>query len=538
MKALRAVLANRDLVLLESAWASVSLVRWAQGILVALYAYAEAGATGVGVAALVRMLPATLLAPRLSVLADHHSRRLVLLASLVARTVLAAALTGVVWMDAPLAAVLTAAAAYGVADCLQRPTQAALLGVHARTPGELAAANSLWSMLDNLGFVVGAVLVGVLLTIGGPSGGFFACLLPLLVAVAAAAHLTPDVPPPPLPQEVGQDRPWEGGATIARDPQLRLLVGILGADMFVQAMLDVLLVIAALALLDMGEQGAGWLSTAWGIGGVVGGAVAAFLLARRRLAAGLIAGPVVSGLPLVAVGLFPDAALALVAMALVGLGFGMLEVMLLTLTQRLVAADMLGRVYGMQETVTAIAMALGSVAAAGIVGLAGAAGALIVVGALLPLLAISVRRRIRLLGRGDDIPEEVFRRLRSVPAFSTLPMVTVENLALRAKEQHVDAARDVVRQGEPGSAFYVIADGTVRVTEDGELRRLEHEGDFFGEIALMHRIPRTATVTAMVPTRLLVIDQDEFLAAVGAHPRTQHVLQEVASDRLSSPEAS
>ena len=119
--------------------------------------------------------------------------------------------------------------------------------------------------------------------------------------------------------------------------------------MFVQAIVDVLLVVAAITLLDMGEQGAGWLSAAWGAGGVLGGVVAAVLIGRRRLAGLMAGGLVLGGLWLVGA-VWPEAGAAVALFVALGLGFGVLEVTLLTLTQRLIPSDVLARVYGFQET--------------------------------------------------------------------------------------------------------------------------------------------------------------------------------------------
>src|SRR5690606_11574443 len=114
------------------------------------------------------MIPASLLAPRPALIAYSRARRAVLLVSLVAGLVLAAALWAAVLADCALGLVLTLASAYGVADALQKPTQAALLGVHACNPTELAAANTLWSMLDNAALPAGSLPVGVL---GAPRSG-------------------------------------------------------------------------------------------------------------------------------------------------------------------------------------------------------------------------------------------------------------------------------------------------------------------------------------------------------------------------------
>lgn len=534
MKLLRVVLGNRELARLELVWVAATLVRWALAILVALYAYRCGGPGAVGIAALVRMVPAAFLAPRLAVIADRRSRRLVLLISLLVRFGLAVAMAMTVWSGGSLALLLVAAAAYGAADSLQKPTQAALLAQHARNPTELAAANSLWSMLDNAAFVVGSLLVGALVAVAGLTAGFVACLVPLVLAVLALLGMQSDQAPAPFEHVGARDELLAGVRVIAKDPQLRLLVALFAADMFVQAILDVLLVVVAVGLLELGEDGAGWLSAAWGIGGVVGGVAATTLFARGKLAWGITVGLVVAGLPLAAVGLWPGPVLAYSLLALAGVGFGVVEVALLTLTQRLVPADVVARVYGAQETITILMMALGSVVATVLVLLLGEPGALLATAVLLPLCAVAAMARIRALDSGASADDADFELLRSVEPFATLPVATIENLAVRAGRETVPAGHDVVTQGELGHTFYVITEGQVDVYVEDEFRRAEHPGEYFGEIGLLHDIPRTATVRTTCHSEFLTLGRDDFLTAVGTHPRARHELGVVADERLDS----
>ncbi|KGN29772.1 hypothetical protein N802_11355 [Knoellia sinensis KCTC 19936] len=531
MKLLRVVLGNPHLTRLEGGWAAVALVKWVLAILVALYAYRLGGATAVGLAAVARMVPAAVAAPWLSVYVDHHSRSRILVVSLAVRLVIALGLWAAVSWDASLAMVLVLAALYGIADCLQKPTQAALLGIHAHDPTELAAANALWSILDNAAFLVGSLLVGALVALVGLPAGFVMCAVVLAVGLAIVAGLPTDDAPPPLPDVSPHDELWAGITAIRKSRPLRLLTGVLAADMFIQAVVDVLVVVIAISLLGAGEAWAGWLSAAWGVGGVLGGATAATLLARRHITLGLVLGLLLGGLPLAAVALWPEQASAAALFVLIGVGFGMVEVALLNLTQRLVPVDVLARVYGAQETVTIAAMAAGSLVASGLVVWLGEEGALVATGLMLPLTALVVLARRRVLDGGIRVSDDDFHLLRRIEPFATLPVATIETLAVRSSHVTVPAGDHVIQKGEPGDEFFVIESGEVEVSVNGVVRRREGPGDYFGEIALLRGTARTATVKALIPLHLLVLSRAEFLAAV-EHPRTRHGLNRTAEERL------
>jgi cAMP-dependent protein kinase regulator len=97
------------------------------------------------------------------------------------------------------------------------------------------------------------------------------------------------------------------------------------------------------------------------------------------------------------------------------------------------------------------------------------------------------------------------------------------DLAARGEEVTLPAGTQIVRQGETGETFYVILDGEVHVTIDGDDVRALHPGESFGEIALIHDIPRTASVTATSPVTLWALGRDAFMAVLGretAEPST------------------
>ena len=461
-------------------------------------------------AVLVRMLPAALAAPSVALLADRHSRRTVLTVSAGARAALTALVALAVAADQSLAVVLALVAALNVAETAHRPAQAALLAQLARTPTELAAGNVAWSAFDNVAFLAGSLLAGVLAAAAGLDVGFAVCVVPYLVATLLLARLPHDRPPelleeaeaPPVVSEL-----LAGFRTVLAHRDLRLLTSVYTVDAFVQAVADVLLVVLAIELLGVGDAGLGWLNAAWGVGGLAGGALAMTLLGRRRLARGTAVGLVLSGAAFAAVVVWPVPAAALVLLVGVGAGHALTEVGLLTLTQRLAADDVVARVFGVQEATYVAGTAAGSIAAA---GLADAAG----------------------LESGLAVPERAYALLRRLPLFAPLPAATVETLAARSETEDRPAGTEILRQGDEGDRFFVVDAGEVEFLAGGRLLSRSGEGACFGEIALLRNVPRTASVRAVTPVRLVALDRADFIAGVSAHPRSSHAAERLADQRL------
>jgi hypothetical protein len=390
-----------------------------------------------------------------------------------------------------------------------------------------------------VGFLLGSVLAGVLAGLVGLDVAFLACAAPYAFAVVALAGLPRDLRPEPVVgTRGGLAELLQGARTVAAHRDIRLLVGLFTFDAFVQGAVDVLLVVAALRLLDIGEGGVGWLNACWGIGGVLGGAAALGLLGRGRLAAGLVGGLLLAGLPFVAVGLWPQSGPAYLLLVLLGVGYALSEVALLTLTQRLASDDVLARVFGVEETTQVIATSLGAVVAAALVGWFGNQTAIVAAGLALPVAGVLLGRRLTGFEGGAPVPERAFALVRGLPLFAPLPLAMVETLALRLEPRRHAPGEVIVRQGDDGDTFYVIADGTVEVHRDGALRRRQDAGEFFGEIALLRDVPRTATVTALGPVTTLAMQREDFLAGIGAHARSAVAAEAVVTDRLDGARVS
>jgi MFS family permease len=502
-------------------------------IVLSLYAYGEGGASAVGLAVLVRMAPSVVAAPYASMLADRHSRRLVLVVGGLLRALFAAGAALALYGNAPFAVILLLGALVNIAATAQKPAQAALIPQLARTPLELAAANVCWSTIESVAFVGGSLLVAVLVAVASLEAAFAALAVSYLACAFFAQLLPPDHPPPPIETSATEEL-VRGFRTVRQHPELRLLVGLFTVDAFVQSMMDVLIVIAALELLDIGQSGAGWLNACWGLGGIAGAAVATALLGRDRLSWGLFAGCVLAGIPFALMGVVVGPGAAVAFMLVLGVGFALIEIASLTLTQRLAAGDVLGRVYGVEETLFVAATALGGLAGALLVHPLGVRGAIVVTGLTLPAVAVVLRARLSRFEAGATVDDATFGLLHRLSLFSTLPVSMVENLALRAQRGRFNAGEAIVTQGDDAQGFYVIEEGTVEVFVDDAHVREEGPGEYFGEIALLRGGLRTATVRAVTPVVVLALERDDFLEGVGSQVRTAQEVEAVVVERLAA----
>jgi MFS family permease len=537
LEAIRAAFGTADLRRLQFGWAASSVGTWAFMVVLAVYAYDAGGASAVGVAALVRMLPAAFTAPITSLLADRSSRRDVMMWATLVRAGSLALVAAAVAAGAPFAVVLVFAAVFTIASTAIKPAQAALLPTLARTPEQLAASNAAWSGIDNAGFLIGAILGGTL--VAGTSAELaFAVTAADFLLAALLIHRIPRDPRPahrdPLPGARLVREARSGIDTVIAEPRLRLLVSFLAATTFIEGAIDVLVVVAALELLDMGAGGVGWLNAAWGVGGLGGGVIALAVLRRGRIAFGLAAGCIIAGVALGLIASWPRPGAALGLLVVLGVGYAWVEVAGLTLMQRLVSDEVLARVFGVVESTYVASTGLGSILAPVAVVAFGIKGALVAVGACLPLLALLSWTRLARFEATTPIPERQFALLRACSLFAPLPLATVENLAARLVPVAVTPGQEVIRQGDMGDRFYVIAQGHVAVECDGEPRRTEGPGEFFGEIALLRDTPRTATVHATEPGLLYALDREHFVCGVTGNARSAMAADGVIETRLAA----
>jgi MFS family permease len=528
-------LATSDLRRLQLTWTCASIGSWTFFIVLAVYAYDRGGATAVGIAALARMVPAGLAAPLAGMIVDRSSRREVLLASTIGRSLLLAGIAASVAVDAPLAVVLVLAALVTALATAHKPAQAALLPTLAGAPRQIAASNAVLTSVENVGFLVGALLGGALVAETSIQTAFVVTAGLFALAAWPLARIRRDPIPAHRAQTDEAERALEelvsGFRTVAREPDLRLIVGVSACSTLVEGAADVLVVLVAIELLDLGDAGVGWLNSAWAVGGIVGGAAAISLLGRGRLAAGLAGGCLLVGGALLVTAAWPVVAVAAVMLAGLGAGYSLIETAAQTLLQRLTSEDLIGRAFAVMESSYWITTGVGAIIAPPLVSLLGLRGAMVAVGCCLPLVAALRWASLARFEAGAAIPEHAFALLRRVPMFAPLAIGTLENLSLRLVEMDVPAGQAVVREGEPGDRVYLVDQGNFDVICSRGAFPSIGEGEVFGEIALLRDVPRTATVSARTDAVVFALDRESFLTAVSGHRFSERTLDNLASER-------
>jgi hypothetical protein len=246
---------------------------------------------------------------------------------------------------------------------------------------------------------------------------------------------------------------------------------------------------------------------------------------------GLAFGVLLTGAPLVVVVLVAEPWGAVLLLAASGIGKAFVDVAGRTLLQRTVADDVLTRVFGLQEGVSTVGNAAGSLAAPLAVAGVGVTSSFVLTGVVLPFLALLLWRWIAPLDVRAILPGPDFALVRSSPLFAPLSLPTLERLANNFQSREVASGTAVITEGEAGDRFYLIAEGRVLVTRKGRELASLGPGDGFGEIALLRDVPRTATVTTLEPTRLLTLERDEFLTAVTGTSGSVHAADAMVDER-------
>jgi len=534
-EAFRAVFRNRELRKLQLAFVGSITGEWGYFIALLIYAEAHDGARGVSLILFLRWSCSALASSWLAYLADRFRRERVMVSTDLIRASVMGIMAAAAFSGWSPVIVYAGATFVSVAAKAFRPAQAALLPTLARTPEELTAANVASSGIESIGAFAGPALGGLLLAATNTGTVFLAMSVALLWSASLISQLHPRERPKPSGERRGAlAEAGAGFRALGGESDARVIVGLYACQTFMDGALRVLMVVTALDLLDIGQSGLGFLNAAVGVGGLVGVAFAFALVGRNRLAGNFGAGLLLMGLGLGLIGVWPKPAAAIILMGVLGVGNTLVDVSAVTLLQRAVPDEVLGRVFGALQSLLIGSAAVGALMAPFLIDGVGIRAALVITGGLLPAVTALMWMRLRAIDARVRVPTERIELLQRNPIFRPLPPPAIEHLAAKLIPRTVEPGEVVFRQGNPGDVFYIVESGRCEILVDGEKVSEAGPDEGFGEIALLHEVPRTATVVAAEETKLFSLDGDEFIASVTGHAPSREAADAVIGARLAS----
>jgi predicted MFS family arabinose efflux permease len=541
---MRAPFRHRDFRLLTAGLAISQTGDWLYNVaLLVLVLRSTGSATWVAAAGIVRLLPYVLFGTLGGVVADRYPRKQVMVASdlLRAGTMLLLAVVDLASASAVFAIALaglstTFAVAYA-------PAQAASLQLIV-DEDELAAANSVTSTITNACIALGPAVGGVLLLLGSSSTAFFVNALTFLGSGVVVGWIRTDLGPSRGEEHAAETggmwhRLTEGVHAIGASPDVLVLVGAWCANAFLYGGEIVLWALLATGRLGIGADGLSFLYAAFGVGGILAAVVAHRAADRTRQGVTLGLATIVTGLSFAGFAFTRSPAVGYALVALDGAASIVLDVLVLTSLQRMLGNEVMGRAIGAVDSLVVGAMLLGSIVAPPLVDGLGVPGAVLAVAGVVMAAGLLVLVRAHTIDwRAASAVEELAPRvalLYELDIFTGASRATLEALAAELRPRRVGAGEVVLREGDEPDDLSIVASGRLAVSTEraGHLAELA-EGDYFGEIGLLHRVPRTATVTAVTDCELWRMPGETFLRLVNEGGQRSASLSGNVASRLAA----
>ncbi len=504
---------------------------WAAVIATLIHAYDWGGPRSVGFVSLAVLAPAFVGAPLAAAATARVRAHDVRLAGFAIQGAAYSGAALVAGSGAPTPAVAALVAVGIAASATLHPTGAALLPKVVRSARGLVTGNLVVSYCDSAAALVGPLLAAVIVARAGP-GGVFATV----AAGAALAFLATAWRPAALavsgPRRFaigdrgGLDESSDAPgftlrtalAEVRSHPWSLGVLGVASARNLVVGAFDVLLVIVARSSLELGEGGPGYLTALFGGGAIVGAFATTAVVRRSRLRSALIAVLLSAATLCLALGARAETPLVVIAvLPIVGLCVASMDSMSRVLLQRSIDPRRLGPVFAGLGLIAACGQVSGALLAQALVAWRNERSALVGVGVLLALIAAAAFRSLRQADTHADVPIVEMALISGLPIFASLPTPGLESVARAAESITVPADTEVIRQGDSGDTFFVVADGEFDVIMSGVHERTARRGDFFGEVALLADVDRTASVIARTSGSLLAIQRVPFLTALTGH---------------------
>jgi MFS family permease len=510
---------NRNLQLLFGGQVVSSFGDWLYVLALGILAYEITGsATVVAVLTFARLLPYAVLLPFSGILADRGNRKVLMISADLGRSacmfgLLFAGSERTLWIAYPLVFLAT------VFSSLFKPAMSSVLPALVGDEEKLVQANSIWSQMNSVSFVLGPALGGVLALLGAPELAFVINGATFLISATTLLFIRI---PPRESQEPTEGEEQEAGwlsETLAgfrflfreNEGVLAALTGTFVGLTFVGGGIWTLILVLSEESFGLGTEGSGFLNSAYGAGGVVGGLAAGYLASKIRLGPAVIWSTAATSVFFLLLGVSPAGVLPFAILFVVGVLDIMVDVNGTTIIQTGTPEELLGRVFGAFEAVIIAAMLVGALVVGPLIEILGARATTVAVGVV--GLVIFLACLPRLTRMESVLGVRMF--VRKVPVLSGLSHAVLEDLASRMTLEKVPDGTAIVRQGEVGDRLYIVKDGEAEVVArrgDGEEKEIAtlSKNDYFGEIALLRDVPRTATVRTRGPMELYSLEREDF----------------------------
>jgi MFS family permease len=525
------VLRHRDLRLLFGGLLFSAMGSWAYNVALLAVMYQRTHSVGwVAAASLIRYLAGLFVTSYAGVLAERLERIRLMIRSDLLCCLWQASLALTVALGGPLELALLFSVFSTVCGAVYGPATAATIPTLV-DESELVAANSLNSTIDNFVVIAGPAVGAVILLIGSPAAVFAVNAASFAGCALAVSRIRTRTKPVDVTEDGTASLRAQlavGFQTIWNDRAARTLVAMCGLVTALWGSDTVLLVAVSAHRLGAGSRGWGYLLASLGAGGILAAPLVNRLAGSLRLAPIIILGALGYCLPTALLTLTHSVPVACAIEVFRGASTLMVDVLAVTVMQRAVPSDRLGRVFGVFFTIVYGASALGSLLAAPAVSAFGLDHALLIFGfapAIVVLIAVPALLSIdrETAATAAALAPRV-ALLEQLQIFSGASRTVLERLAGAAVMTNFAAGTAIVTQGDTADAFYALAEGTVEVTSSGEhggasvVLRTMQAPDLFGEIGVLEGIPRTATVTATSDCACERIDKDTFLDALTGTP--------------------
>jgi len=524
----RSLFGIRDYRLLFAGLVTSQSGSWAYNVALVVYVFnATHSPAWVAAASMARFLSALLSSAFGGLVADRVERvRLMVTLDTIAMVV-QAGLAVAAALNAPALLIIVLATLTSVTTASYDPTARATIPA---VVGEehLAAANSVQAAVENLTIIIGPAIGGLLLLVGpaplvfainAATFGFSALVVSRVRARSVPGDATEGGTLGPIQQMGVGIRAFFSSSTVV------VLAGFSIVASFLYGTDTVLFVVLSKQQLGTGSEGYGYLLAALGVGGLVMAPFMNRISAMRRLGTIIVAALTVYGLPTALLAVVHSPVLAFALEAVRGGGTLVVDVLAITALQRAVSPDVVARVFGVFFALVLSAIALGALLMPILLGAFGLTSTLLIVGFSIPALSLLSYPKVRQVDRqavGQLAAIEpriaVMQRLDILGGASR---ATLERLALSAVEETVPARQVIIQEGDEADDFFVLVGGEAEVIAAGEAGVAQMLGtltppNYCGEIGLLARRPRTATVRAVTECSLYRIRGDEFVDALTA----------------------